>query len=332
MISDKMVEAAFRSEMPDALSRVISRRHIRALLTAALSAASCNCPGEGRPAASGAHPDALPDGTLSKSTAKRVTALAAASVSERARDMVTALYGDKAVFTRHDVARAIEQALTQQRGEPVFDRAWVVRDAELRAAAYNLLNLVEGVGCERWQNANGFRLKDTQQWVEFYIATKNVQSFGEPTTPQPSASVMEPGALRALVAAANAVLAENPADDGMWTLEQAVRPFNATMPAECANGCPTNQVCDYCQYAPQPSADAVREDSARLDWIESQIREYGDCYTEPREAGLGIQWQQERPDHYCPGLRAWIDEERRRASGDELESLLSAASGEKGVV
>ena len=77
---------------------------------------------------------------------------------------------------------------------------------------------------------------------------------------------------------------------------------------------------------PQPSADAVREDSARLDWIESQIREYGDGYTEPREAGWGIQWQQERPDHYWPGLRAWIDEERRRASGDELESLLSAAS------
>ena len=38
------------------------------------------------PAASGAHPDALPDGTLSKSTAKRVEALAGASVSERARD------------------------------------------------------------------------------------------------------------------------------------------------------------------------------------------------------------------------------------------------------
>lgn len=38
------------------------------------------------PAASGVHPDALPDGTLSKSTAKRVEALAAASVSERARD------------------------------------------------------------------------------------------------------------------------------------------------------------------------------------------------------------------------------------------------------
>ena len=37
------------------------------------------------PAASGAHPDALPDGTLSKSTAKR---LAAASVIERARELV----------------------------------------------------------------------------------------------------------------------------------------------------------------------------------------------------------------------------------------------------
>ena len=83
--------------------------------------------------------------------------------------------------------------------------------------------------------------------------------------------------------------------------------------------------CPECT-TPQPSADAVREDSARLDWIESQIREYGDGYTEPREAGWGIQWQQERPDHYWPGLRAWIDEERRRASGDELESLLSAAS------
>lgn len=40
------------------------------------------------------HPDALPDGTLSKSTAKRVEALAAASVSERARELL-ALSCDK---------------------------------------------------------------------------------------------------------------------------------------------------------------------------------------------------------------------------------------------
>lgn len=165
------------------------------------------------PAASGTHPDALPDGTLSKSTVKRVDALAAASVSERAREWfdaydnaVSDLFADEETGwnegnRRHWMRRridrlrsiliaALEQALTQQRGAPVFDRAWVVRDAELRAAAYNLMNLVEGVGCERWQNANGFRLKDTQQWVEFYIATKNVQSFGEVTTPQPSADAV----------------------------------------------------------------------------------------------------------------------------------------------
>lgn len=59
----------------------------------------------------------------------------------------------------------------------------------------------------------------------------------------------EPGAVRALVMAANAVLALHPEDDGMWTLELAVRPFNATKPAECANGCPANTVCDYCQIA-----------------------------------------------------------------------------------
>ena len=82
------------------------------------------------PAASGVHPDALPDGTLSKSTAKR---LAAASVSERARvskpvhDMLIDLRaaasigrpitGDELHELEQDILRALEQALTQQRGE-----------------------------------------------------------------------------------------------------------------------------------------------------------------------------------------------------------------------
>lgn len=81
------------------------------------------------PAASGVHPDALPDGTLSKSTAKRVTALAAASVSELAR--VDALALDVARRFTQDtepqrraslqvaVIAALEQALTQQRGGSV---------------------------------------------------------------------------------------------------------------------------------------------------------------------------------------------------------------------
>ena len=280
MISDKMVEAAFRSEMPDALSRVISRRHIRALLTAALSAASCNCPGEGRPAASGAHPDALPDGTLSKSTAKR---LAAASVSERARALMAQAYRDggfphaagtleAGVIDSVDscALRALEQALTQQR-------------------ACATCGGRGEIGGHVGQTAETFD----------YVT----EPCPECTTPQPSASVMEPGALHALVTAANAVLAENPADDGMWTLEQAVRPFNAPMPAECANGCPTNQACDYCQYAPQPSADAVRELVKR--WRELSVKSHRDGQYQGYDT--------------------------LRLCADELESLLSAASGEKGV-
>lgn len=43
----------------------------------------------------------------------------------------------------------------------------------------------------------------------------------------------EPGPVRALVTAANAVLALYPGDDLLWTLESAVRPFNAKKPAEC---------------------------------------------------------------------------------------------------
>ncbi len=73
------------------------------------------------------HPDALPDGTLSKSTAKR---LAAASVSERARALMAQAYRDggfpraagileAGVIDSVDscALRALEQALTQQRGE-----------------------------------------------------------------------------------------------------------------------------------------------------------------------------------------------------------------------
>lgn len=95
------------------------------------------------PAASGVHPDALPDGTLSKSTAKRVTALAAASVSERDGSSAHCIGGgnwspwdlfrlstdmklpvnlpaEKAIELRRDIERALEQALTQQRGEAIY--------------------------------------------------------------------------------------------------------------------------------------------------------------------------------------------------------------------
>lgn len=72
----------------------------------------------------GRHPDALPDGTLSKSTAKRVEVLAAASVSERARELLAAEYrthgwhedagrlcmgGDPTSFVEDDALRVIDR-------------------------------------------------------------------------------------------------------------------------------------------------------------------------------------------------------------------------------
>lgn len=78
----------------------------------------CNGPHALPPSAP--HPDALEDGTLSKSTAKRVTALAAASVSERARELrERAEAHGGGVFVSIGDIRVIEQALTQQRGEAI---------------------------------------------------------------------------------------------------------------------------------------------------------------------------------------------------------------------
>ena len=71
-------------------------------------------------------------------------------------------------------------------------------------------------------------------------------------------------------------------------------------------------------------AAAVDEatDTQRLDWIESQIACYGDGYTEPREAGWCVQWQQGRQNEYWPGLRAWLDGEMKR------EDEFTAAQGD----
>lgn len=80
------------------------------------------------PAASGVHPDALPDGTLSKSTAKRVTALRNADAAALARDLLAAEYrshgwhedagrlcmgGDPTSFVEDDALRVIDRLIEQ---------------------------------------------------------------------------------------------------------------------------------------------------------------------------------------------------------------------------
>lgn len=40
----------------------------------------------------------------------------------------------------------------------------------VEAAARDLVDLVEGVGCKRWEDGAGKRLKDTNEWARFYVA------------------------------------------------------------------------------------------------------------------------------------------------------------------
>jgi hypothetical protein len=45
----------------------------------------------------------------------------------------------------------------------------------LHKASNAMLEIVEGVGCVRWEH-EGRRLKDTKQWVEFYLALHEANS------------------------------------------------------------------------------------------------------------------------------------------------------------
>jgi hypothetical protein len=59
--------------------------------------------------------------------------------------------------------------------------------------------------------------------------------------------------------------------------------------------------------AVQPTGDDAR-DAERLNWLESTMREYGDGYTEPREASIDwIGWQQSPEESHFPGIRKAID-------------------------
>ena len=52
---------------------------------------------------------------------------------------------------------------------------------ELVDACDNLNYIVEGLGAGDWRDENGVRLKDTPEWVRFYVALKtdNVQCILE---------------------------------------------------------------------------------------------------------------------------------------------------------
>lgn len=68
----------------------------------------------------------------------------------------------------------IEAAILATLPEPLAPAAPAAQgfDAELVAAGERLVNLIEGPGCMRWEDGQGFRLKDTTEWSVFYIAIK----------------------------------------------------------------------------------------------------------------------------------------------------------------
>ena len=45
------------------------------------------------------------------------------------------------------------------------------RIRQLEKVRASLIEIVEGVSSERW-NVDGFRLKDTPEWVEFYVTVR----------------------------------------------------------------------------------------------------------------------------------------------------------------
>lgn len=57
----------------------------------------------------------------------------------------------------------------------------------------------------------------------------------------------------------------------------------------------------------ESEADALRVDSERLNWLESQVKEYGDGHYSRLEASLIFFWQQTKPDEVYPGFRESID-------------------------
>ena len=54
-----------------------------------------------------------------------------------------------------------------------------------------LRGLVEGIGCERWADSKGRRLKDTEEWAAFYV---ELPAFLVAATKAPPAAAVVPDA------------------------------------------------------------------------------------------------------------------------------------------
>ena len=142
----------------------------------------------------------LPDGGLSKSTAKRVEALAGASVSERllaladeidrqARECPTVDWRPNAHENARNL-RALQQALTQQRGhgEAVDRDAWA--EALELPEGYTVEEFLPGGWHYAWTRADGERMVSGTTWNHPALAAIAAWQYAPTTTHQPSADAV----------------------------------------------------------------------------------------------------------------------------------------------
>lgn len=210
-----------------------------------------------------------------------------------------------------------DAALSQTAGVP--DRKTLFEQAEVLAACYRLKELVEGVGCERWQNANGFRLKDTQQWVEFYNVVNRMQRLEYPPAAAPAASGGEEAPSASVAGRAlEVILSQSPS--GASVSERARSLFNAMLSAPYGDTTMGNIV-----YA---ATTRNRLESAWLPLIERAL-------SSPRQEGgstaastqglreLVQRWREEAEGNKHLG-GSWHKTDLCNTHADELESLLTS--------
>ncbi len=294
------------------------------------------------PAASGAHPDALPDGTLSKSTAKRVEALASASVSERARELLAAEYrshgwhedagrlcmgGDPTSFVEDDALRVIDRLIEQgdedahvitELGRLLACIAVILKGPEPAGTAWSYHDLPELVASalsEPRQVAAEMKAWARTRMAEQQSSRRDRMMFSEwakrllPESSFPIKDFDVEGMSITKEAAREAV--KRVAIEQALTQQRGerfaddIRAFGACFMLDGQRVDPER----IFYITPQPSADAVRE----------LVKRWREC---AKSAANGPMFDG-ASEYAVAGT--YID------CADELESLLSDASGEKGV-
>jgi hypothetical protein len=239
------------------------------------------------PAASGGEPhtDALPDGTLSKSTAKRVEALACASVSERARESV-------AMELLTNIKRSCKRG--RNVADPIKDKSYVESCDHIEDLAQQAIRQIE-ILSNRPSESTVKRLRDAidGECDGLGITEESAESILRYIGFHPQGRIVggrEIDGVWVIEATSHSELMPNQQlvryDDYRAALEQALTQQRvcATCGGRGEIGGHVGQTAETFDYVtepcpecttPQPSADAVRELVEALQVAELALRERG---------------------------------------------------------